>query len=58
MTISKFTEKDLDKLEAEIELKVYDGYQKILGSQTGLPKLTAELKKQFELGNQKCSPLV
>jgi hypothetical protein len=54
---SKLTDKELQKLEAEVELKIYKDFQ-AQNPQLGLPTLTAEQERQILLGNERCSPLI
>ncbi|CAG8442372.1 3954_t:CDS:2 [Ambispora leptoticha] len=51
MTISKFTEKDLEKLEGEAELKIYKNFQ-VQNLQLGLPPLKPAEEKQFLLAEK------
>jgi tRNA U34 2-thiouridine synthase MnmA/TrmU len=56
--VSKFTEQELQRLENEQELKIYQEFQRAVGPTTGLPRLTLGQEKDFKVGNLKCSPLV
>ncbi|MCE8163232.1 MAG: cell envelope integrity protein TolA [Candidatus Moeniiplasma glomeromycotorum] len=56
--VAKFTQKELEALEAQIELKSYQGFQAAVGPATGLPRLTTEQEKDLKLGRERCCPLV
>jgi len=57
MTISKFTEKDLERLEAEAEIQMYEVFRQKL-FRLKIPPLTQKDEQAFLHGEKRCSPVI